>query len=871
MFAGGRTASALRVAIPAACVWLAAALLIGVPERAVCVAVCVALTLGVTAGIAVAVRRRPPIARLRAAISVVLLALLLVLATAVCVVVGLQKRSSPAVLAATSTPVDLDLEIRLARDIEPRDRAWSASLVAVQQGDPMGGADARSTGHGPPVRVIPPRGERVSHIGAGAVVRIQGRLVPTEPGDAAVALIFARTTPLLVSAPHAADAWTDAARTAFAGVVAPLPAPGAGLLRGLAIGDRSGIDDGTDAAMRAVALTHLTAVSGSNCAVLVALVEGIGRALRVRTSVRLIVSLVVLGLFLALVRPDPSIVRATIMAVVVLLSASVGRRGRGIPLLALAVVVMILMDPWIARSFGFTLSVLATAGVFVVAPVLAAALARRLPAAAAAAIAVPVAAQVACWPVTVLLAPEIPTFAVPVNIVAEPLAPVATVFGLGACLTAPLVPGLASVLATIAWLPATAIAMLARAAAQLPAATIPWPPGPLGAAVAAGVSLAVIAAVLGSRGLRPAAAASAGVLVISGVALVAVPQLVVRGTLPGDWSVAMCDVGQGDATVLRDGEHVALIDTGRDDELLKRCLDLLGIDRVSVLVVTHFDEDHVRAAPSIASSVDTVLIGPVARPGDQRIVDDLLRGGADVRRVAAGDVVAVGDYALRILWPEPHDEAGGNPSSVVVSASATREGSSLLSALLLGDLGERAQRSLRHSAALSTASAHALDVVKVSHHGSADQDASLYAAVGARIGLIGVGADNGYGHPTQRALSMLDHSGTAVFRTDERGTTVLSRSTDHTIRVWAERNDAAAAGARARQPSDLHSTLPPTSERSHARETSQPVRSNSATVVVGRPRRSGGARHRAGAVPRRAGDTTAPAAARRHRSRPRDL
>ncbi|QYF74761.1 hypothetical protein [Cryobacterium sp. PAMC25264] len=64
--------------------------------------------------------------------------------------------------------------------------------------------------------------------------------------------------------------------------------------------------------------------------------------------------------------------------------------------------------------------------------------------------------------------------------------------------------------------------------------------------------------------------------------------------------------------------------------------------------------------------------------------------------------------------------------------------------------------------------------MKVAHHGSRDQSAALYAQLRASVGLVSVGADNGYGHPTRSLLDVLASTGTAVVRTDQDGLAVLA-------------------------------------------------------------------------------------------------
>src|SRR5690606_16186207 len=142
-------------------------------------------------------------------------------------------------------------------------------------------------------------------------------------------------------------------------------------------------------------------------------------------------------------------------------------------------------DPWMARSYGFILSVLATAGLLVLAGPLARLLGRWLPNSLATIIAVPLAAQLACQPVLILLSPTIPVYGVVANILAEPAAPVATVLGLIACLLAPLWPWAAHIVAQIAWLPSSWIAAVSLFFAGLPGASAPWAEGAIGVALAA--------------------------------------------------------------------------------------------------------------------------------------------------------------------------------------------------------------------------------------------------------------------------------------------------------------------------------------------------------------------------------------------------
>ena len=123
-------------------------------------------------------------------------------------------------------------------------------------------------------------------------------------------------------------------------------------------------------------------------------------------------------------------------------------------------------------------------------------------------------------------------------------------------------------------------------------------------------------------------------------------------------------------------------------------------------------------------------------------------------------------------------EPGNDSSVVTLFLPREPQGISILG---LGDVGERAQQMV-----LQRVGAIRVDVVKVSHHGSADQLPALYDSVSASIGLIGVGVDNRYGHPTDKALQMLHSAGTLPLRSDERGTLTLHRG-ERGIESWSTR------------------------------------------------------------------------------------
>nr|WP_300340813.1 ComEC/Rec2 family competence protein [Actinomyces sp.] len=342
----------------------------------------------------------------------------------------------------------------------------------------------------------------------GERVRLRARPQEAEPGGGEAAVIGAQAQPRVVGPASGSLAVVGRLREALVEAAGREPAQGGrwpqgshALVPGVALGDDSALPGQVREQMRAVSLTHLTAVSGQHVAILTALVlSALGllpRRWRALAGALALVGLVVL------VRPSGSVLRAAAMGGVMLLGVALGRRSATLPSLCGALVVLLLVDPWQSRDYGFALSVAATGGIVLGTAPVQAGLGRWLPSWLSTALAVPLVAQVACAPLLVMLQPSVGLWAVPANVLAAPPVPVATLCGLAAALVAPVWPGLATVIAWPALAACAWLALVARVFASLPGAVVAWPQGIGGAvALAAIETTAVLAFLRGARTVR---------------------------------------------------------------------------------------------------------------------------------------------------------------------------------------------------------------------------------------------------------------------------------------------------------------------------------------------------------------------------------
>lgn len=637
--------------------------------------------------------------------------------------------------------------------------------------------------------VTTPDGETLD---LGSTVRAAGTTKRTDPPRRSVLLVFASRGVEVVRGPPWPLALAADTRTAFVERAATLPSPGGDLLPGLAVGDTRAVSTELDQAMKTSSLSHLTAVSGANCALVVGIAFGIAALGGAPRWGRVASGVAALAAFVVLVTPEPSVIRAAAMATIAMLAVLLGRTGAGIGVLSLAVTLLLAGDPWLAASLGFALSAAATAGLLVLSRPLATSLSRWMPRALALALSVPLAAQLACGPLLVLIAPQIPVYGVIANLLAAPAAPAATVVGLIACLIAA-VPWLATPFMWIGWVAAAWISATATTFANLPFASAPWAEGVVGALALATAGGAIVWLLQRPRGPGRVHARLRGVTLLTIAALLGVAggealtrTVLAPALVPHDWAVAFCDVGQGDGIVVRVGEQTMLIDTGPQPPPLRACLDRLGIARIDLLVLTHFDLDHVGGAEAVLGMTDRVLHGPVAAASHRHLIEAFTAAGAEIREGAVGLGGALGDAHWRVLWPrvDGHAYREGNDASIVIEVDAPH-----LRAIFLGDLGAGAQRALLASGVLTGE----YDLVKVSHHGSADQEPALYARLDPALAVFTVGAENTFGHPREEIMSELSRGGATLARTDESGLILVSPGgTD--LRIWREERPTAREG-----------------------------------------------------------------------------
>ncbi|HEV7518955.1 MAG TPA: DNA internalization-related competence protein ComEC/Rec2, partial [Thermoanaerobaculia bacterium] len=554
---------------------------------------------------------------------------------------------------------------------------------------------------------------------------------------------------------------------------------GKALARALVLGDPSRLPLAWRRGLSAAGLTHLISVSGLHVALVAALGLLFGGCLGgfLPRPLRLLVAALAVATYLLLVGPHPALLRAGTMALLALLSLALERPPAVVNALGWAVALLVLGSPAVVERPAFALSVAASAGVLLLSPALARRF-RRLPLRLGPAVAVSLGAELAALPFALPLFRSLPLLAPVADLLAVPWTGLALLGSLAWTALAVLSPRLAA-----AGLPA-----LDTLAAPYgwPAAAGPhlWPSlpllasAPVAAALAAGLALLLLGGIGGWGDRRRSLL---GLLLVALAAWGLWQPCRVRHGL----ELALLDVGQGDAILLRDGARAVLVDGGGWDggdfggRVLLPALLGEGVRHLDAVVMTHPDVDHCGGLADIAAHlpVDEVWTGPGWPPaGCAGELFALPR--VRTRILTPGTKARVGRWRLTVLHA---GEAAGdsrkvNERSLVLRADAGDPANAGDTGgrrvLLTGDAGREAEREMldRWPAAELRA-----DLLKIGHHGSnSGSSEDFLDAVAPRLALISVGLANPYHHPAARVLDRLAVHQIPLLRTDRSGEVLVN-------------------------------------------------------------------------------------------------
>jgi competence protein ComEC len=616
-----------------------------------------------------------------------------------------------------------------------------------------------------PIRVMTSR-RSVTKLLPGQRFSAQGRIVSSKEARVAALVVIKNDIHILTPPSR----WASALGAIRLGLRSLSGDGNAGaLIPGMVLGDTSKQSAEFKDSMKRSGLTHLVAVSGANFALVSAFVLWLMQFLFSKMKFRLSATAISLSAFIALVRPSPSVLRAAAMAAVLLIAQGTKRGRDSLPALGFAMAAVVIVDPWQARDAGFALSVLATAGLLLFAPVLIEKLSSHMPVKLAQALSPPIAATVFCSPIIVALSGYLAPMSIIANLLAAPFVAPITIVGFIAALFSPFASFISSALIWFIRFPAGAIALIAHWASSFPVLTLQT--GKIGFLIVASFTLL---AWLFKKWFKY-------IVIFTLIILISITWL--QRWPGGDWQVANCDIGQGDSMVINLGNHRGIvIDVGPDAVAEDRCLKALGIKEIPLLILSHFHADHVAGLPGALKrrTVGQVWVSVNSAPLVESAMAGSALAGVEMIKAVRGMSSRVGPLTIKVLWPTlsatSFEEMPGEGSQINNSSIATLITSNEFSIFAGGDLEPPVQEILVKDIS-------PVDIYKVCHHGSRYQDLAFMSALHPRISIISVGAGNTYGHPAVQTLDALTRLGSEVLRTDIDGAIAVQvRNHQFTVR-----------------------------------------------------------------------------------------
>ena len=600
----------------------------------------------------------------------------------------------------------------------------------------------------------------------------------------------------------------DSFRTKNVEHIQSIGGDGAALLCGVLLGNTESLrNTDTEQAFRATGLSHLIAVSGSHLVVIASLLGWVLSKLPGRRSIEIVLIIVVLVFYVILTGMQPSAIRAAVMSGVASCSFFVKRRAHTPSALCTAAIAMLLIYPPNTFSIGFWLSVFAVFGITLFCPLVQSWIAvltdtvwvrvkervkarviqrikggikerrRRLRANIRgkfpiSALALTCTAQTATLPIAIPVFSVLPLISPVANLIVTPLITVMVGGGMLSLCAGELFPNVAHVMLLALCRLGDVASWLAALLAAVPFAAIPLFMKQIPAIAGA----LIVAGLLYYFWPRPTVQRALKLLVTIVLAVSVTCVVIPRFNQP---QLIMLDVGQGDALVVREGNHAILVDTGPSGTALIQALARQHITHLDAVVITHLDFDHCGALGSMRGiiSVDRVFfaVGLMEAQAHHEAVTAAraLVGEDNMYSLKLYDVIKLSSHIqLEVVWPDRPVAGTANADSICLMMTFDNEGDGVPEhkVLLTGDAENPQLVSMLNAGLIESC-----DIIKIGHHGSrASITLEQITVLKVQIALISVGANNYYGHPTQETLAALLANDVTVLRTDINGDVIVS-------------------------------------------------------------------------------------------------
>lgn len=533
----------------------------------------------------------------------------------------------------------------------------------------------------------------------------------------------------------------------------------ASLATAMVLGDKKNLDADIKALYQRNGIAHLIAISGLHIAMIGGSLYKLLRRLTGSYPIAAMIGIVFIISYGVMTGLSGSTYRAVIMLVTSIGADVFGRRYDGLTAIALALLIMLVNNPYQISQVGFLLSFGAVLGIALIQPVWKQwipGLPRRMEG-----LFVSISVQLVLTPVMLYYFYEIPVYGIFLNVIVVPLMSILLAMLILCGVTGFVSSGLAAVPACIANAIFAFYEKLCEMAEQLPFHTLCtgkpdvwWMVGYY-VLLAAGVWLSY-------KRYRKTAIAAFVLLILSFAAFV----------LPDRMMMCMFDVGQGDGMYIRTAHHEhVLVDGGSSSEknigqyVLENGLKYYGVSALDYVFVTHSDSDHYSGIRELLEEkripVRSMVFPAITNPDESylELVNLAKERGCKVYYMKKGDSLKLDGVVFQCLNPLQQDYEDKNAGSIVLQMSYGN-----FDALLTGDLNREEEEKIVVDLIEN------IEMLKVSHHGSATATSDAFLRkIKPEISCISVGTQNSYGHPAKEVMERLSQYTEKIYLTKDSG------------------------------------------------------------------------------------------------------
>ena len=556
-----------------------------------------------------------------------------------------------------------------------------------------------------------------------------------------------------------------------------LPPPYNYLLIGMLLGEKSFIPTDLKEVFAEAGIMHILAVSGLHVGIIaMALIAFLG-ILRLPKKPKLLILISILIMYASITGFRPSVLRATIMFIL-LIGGKLLNRSRNLNIsLFFAAFLILLSNPLILYDAGFLLSFIVTFSIINLSPILQG-LFSKIVIWIKSPLAVSTAAWIGIFPLSAYFFSKVSIISIVSNIFIIPLTGIAVILGFVTFFIGLASISFAGIIANINYLVLNLITLIAKSFSLIPFAFVYVAQPSIMVIILYYLSVFFMVEIFYKKTLSQKIKKKAALIVLSVTLLI----IIVQVFYPADnLKVNFINVGEGDCilieapnkiNILIDGGGTPQSDFDVGSKIVIPYLRRKGINEIDLLILTHPHLDHLEGLLPVLRElkVDMVLDSGLIcdLPAYKEFISIIQKKGIPYHKAKAGDnFIFSNNLEIFLLNPlydsDFYCESDFNNASIVVKLFYKNT-----DFLFTGDIEEAAEKKL-----LVWQNILQSDILKVGHHGSSTStNLEFLDKVDPSIAVITVGK-NHFGHPSQKIIERLEDKNIQIYRTDEDGTIII--------------------------------------------------------------------------------------------------